>query len=90
MALVRDPRIRAREFGDHDLLSQEERKRNAWHWENALRRHNFVEFIGNMIRGVTRSKLEGGSAVYDKWIEEAKTSTKARLDEQKSRGKNDD
>lgn len=87
MAMVQDLRIRAREVGDQDWLNHEEQKRNAWQWENALRRHNFIGFIGEMMKGVVGSKVREGDAKYGEWIEEAKKKTTARLEErQKHRG----
>ncbi|KAL8693434.1 MAG: hypothetical protein Q9218_001744 [Villophora microphyllina] len=76
MAMVRDLRIRAREVGDQGWLYHEEQKRNAWQWENALRRHNFIGFIGEMLKGVVGTKLHEGDAKYGEWLEEAKTKTK--------------
>lgn len=90
MAMVQDPRIRAQAVGDADLLNQEQRKRNAWHWENALRRHNFVGFIGEMVKGVTRAKLDEGNGVYEKWIEDAKANTKTKLEDRKKHGKSEE
>ena len=75
LAMVRDLRIRAQEIGDQDWLDREEQKRNAWQWENALRRHNFVGFTGEMMKGVTSSKLKDGPGTYDNWIEDAKRKT---------------
>lgn len=83
LAMVRDLRIRAREVGDQDWLYQEEQKRNAWQWENALRRHNFVGFIGESLRGVVRSKVHEGDSTYNEWVEEAKKTTKTRLTERR-------
>ncbi|KAI9783348.1 MAG: hypothetical protein M1839_003882 [Geoglossum umbratile] len=84
LAMVRDLRIRALEIGDQDWLYREKQKRSAWQWENALRRHNFVGFINEMLKGVARSKLKEGDTVYDQWIEDASSKTKARM-ESKSR-----
>ncbi|KAI9675651.1 MAG: hypothetical protein M1817_001018 [Caeruleum heppii] len=84
LAMVRDPRIRARELGDQQLLYQEEQKRTAWQWENALRRHNFVGFASEVLKGVVRAKLREGPAAYEQWVEEAKARTKARRDEGKA------
>ncbi|KAL8733155.1 MAG: hypothetical protein Q9166_002347 [cf. Caloplaca sp. 2 TL-2023] len=87
IAMVRDLRIRAREIGDQDWLYQEKQKRNAWQWENALRRHNFVGFIGETLKGVVRSKLRDGDVSYDSWVEEAKKAMSTRLNERrKSKG----
>lgn len=52
LAMCRDLRIRAREFGDEELLEREERKRKDWLFENALRRHNFVGFAGEVVKKV--------------------------------------
>ena len=86
LALVRDLRIRAQELGDQAWLYREEQKRNGWQWENALRRHNFIGFIGEMMKGVTVSKLREGPSSYDKWVDEAKGKTKTRLEERKKGG----
>ncbi|KAI4263956.1 MAG: hypothetical protein L6R42_000919 [Xanthoria sp. 1 TBL-2021] len=83
VAMVRDLRIRAREIGDQDWLYQEEQRRNAWQWENALRRHNFVGFIGETLKGVVRSKLAGGEAKYAEWVDEATKTTSTRLTERR-------
>lgn len=80
LAMVRDMRIRAQEIGDSNMLYQEVQKRNAWMWENALRRHNFVGFIGEVVKGVSASKLREGEGIYDKWVEGAKAMTKKRVE----------
>lgn len=72
------------------MLYQEEQKRNAWQWENALRRHNFIGFTGEILKGVTASKLRQGEGVYGQWVEEAKSKTKARVEEKKKIGCNDE
>ena len=90
LAMVRDLRIRAQEVGDQNMLYQEEQKRNAWQWENALRRHNFVGFTGEVLKGVAGSKLKEGDEAYGKWIEEAKARTKARIEEKKKAGREGD
>jgi ubiquitin carboxyl-terminal hydrolase L5 len=79
--MVRDLRIRAQELGDSNMLYQEEQKRNAWMWENALRKHNFVGFIGEVVKGVTGAKLGEGEGKYEEWIEGAKAVTKKRVEE---------
>ncbi|PHH61228.1 hypothetical protein CDD81_662 [Ophiocordyceps australis] len=72
LAMCRDLRIRARDFGDDELLAQQESKRRDWLFENALRRHNFVGFAGEVLKGVVQQKLEhGGSQAVDKWVEES-------------------
>lgn len=86
LAMVQDPRIRAREIGDQDLLYREQQKRNAWQWENTLRRHNFVGFIGEVLKGVVRSKVKEGPDAYGKWVEEAKGRTLARKEERSRKG----
>ena len=83
LAMVRDLRIRAQELGDDDLLLREQRKRNGWQWENALRRHNFVGFTGELMKAVTGAKLSEGNGSYANWIGDAKAKTKARLEERK-------
>ncbi|CEF74064.1 hypothetical protein FGSG_01863 [Fusarium graminearum PH-1] len=71
LAMCRDLRQRARDFGDEELLAREERKRRDWMFENALRRHNFVGFAGEVMKGVVRSKIaEGGDAACEKWVKE--------------------
>ena len=63
---------------------REEHKRREWRWENALRRHNFVGFIGEMMKGVTAQKLNEGG--HEKWVEDAKAATKKRTEERKKKG----
>lgn len=86
LAMVQDLRIRAREIGDQDWLYREQQKRNAWQWENALRRHNFVGFVSEVLKGVARSKLKEAPDAYDKWIDDAKSKTKARMEEKSKKG----
>jgi len=86
LAMVRDLRIRAREIGDQDMLYRETQKRNAWQWENALRRHNFVGFVSEVLKGVVREKLKEGDGAYEKWVEEAVGRTKARIEERGKKG----
>ena len=43
-----------------------------------------VAFIGEALKGVTRQKVKDAS--YDKWVEEAKTATKKRVEERKKKG----
>jgi ubiquitin carboxyl-terminal hydrolase L5 len=74
LAMVRDLRVRAAEIGDVETLEREEQKRADWEFENALRRHNFVGFAGELLKGVVGTKLkesDGGSEAFDKWIEES-------------------
>ena len=53
------------------MLYREEQKRNAWQWENALRRYNFVGFVSEVLKGVVREKLKEGDGAYERWVEEA-------------------
>lgn len=87
LAMVRDLRIRAREIGDQDFLYREEQKRNAWQWENALRRHNFVGFVSEVLKGVAKAKLKEGNGEYGKWIEEAVRKTRKRIEERGKKGR---
>ena len=84
LAMCEDLRVRAKEVGDQEMLFREEQKRREWRWENALRRHNFVGFIGEIMKGVTAAKMKEGG--HDKWVEDAKAATKKRLDERKKKG----
>lgn len=87
MAMVRDPRVRARAIGDTETIEREDGKRRDWQYENALRRHNFVGFAGAVLQDVVESKLaEGGDDAYQKWIEEAKVKTKQRLESKRKGG----
>ncbi|KAJ4311639.1 hypothetical protein N0V94_007838 [Neodidymelliopsis sp. IMI 364377] len=86
MACVRDLRLRAREFGDEDGLEEQEEKRAQWLWENSLRRHNFVGFVGELLKGVVKAKMEQGGDAYDKWVDEAKGRTKKRRDDARKQG----
>ncbi|KAL6900307.1 ubiquitin carboxyl-terminal hydrolase [Trichoderma evansii] len=72
LAMCRDLRIRAREFGDPELLEREERKRKDWLFENALRRHNFVGFAGEVVKKVVENKLDaGGDDAVKKWVDDS-------------------
>lgn len=86
LAMVQDLRIRAQELGDQTGLYREEQKRSGWQWENALRRHNFVGFTGELMKGVTAAKLKEGPAYYDEWITEAKAKTEKRTAERTKKG----
>jgi ubiquitin carboxyl-terminal hydrolase L5 len=79
IAMIQDPRIRAREIGDVETLRIEETKRRGWVWENALRRHNFVGFVGDLTKGVVRAKLVEGDEKYKEWVDSAKKRTESRL-----------
>jgi len=84
LAMIRDPRIRAAEIGDLETLRLEEKKRRDWIWENSLRKHNFVGFIGELMKGVVKVKEKEGPGKYDEWVAEARKQTGARL--QKGKG----
>jgi ubiquitin carboxyl-terminal hydrolase L5 len=84
MAVCRDLRLRAQEIGDVEALAREKRKRTQWEWENALRRHNFVGFTGEILKGVVKQKLRNGE--YEKWVKDAKDATEKRLKEKRTRG----
>ncbi|KAF2087119.1 ubiquitin carboxyl-terminal hydrolase-like protein isozyme L5 [Saccharata proteae CBS 121410] len=84
LAMVRDLRIKAREIGDTEWLHREEQKRTSWMWENALRRHNFVGFVGELMKGVVKTKVKEGK--YDEWVEQAKNKTRTRVEERSKRG----
>ncbi|KAK5675030.1 hypothetical protein LTS10_012442 [Elasticomyces elasticus] len=84
LAVCQDLRVRAREAGDMEGLRREEEKRREWRWENALRRHNFVGFVGEVMKGVTAQKLKEGS--HKKWVEDAVEGTRVRMEERKRKG----
>ncbi|KAI9816663.1 MAG: hypothetical protein M1832_005049 [Thelocarpon impressellum] len=86
LAMVRDLRLRAREAGDQQRLYREQQKRGAWQWENALRRHNFVGFVGEVLKGVARGKVREGGGAYEAWIAAAKGKTEARRAERTGKG----
>ncbi|KAK8177890.1 ubiquitin carboxyl-terminal hydrolase-like protein isozyme L5 [Phyllosticta citrichinensis] len=88
LAMVRDLRIKAREIGDVEWLQREEQKRTSWQWENALRRHNFIGFVGELMKGVVKQKIKEDT--YDQWVEEAKTKTRTRYEERRKKGVADD
>lgn len=82
MAVCQDQRIKAEEFQDSEGLARERRKRAQWDWENALRRHNFVGFTGEVLKGVVEMKVKEGS--YDAWISDAMKTTRKKLQERHS------
>ncbi|KAF1811824.1 ubiquitin carboxyl-terminal hydrolase 2 [Eremomyces bilateralis CBS 781.70] len=88
MAMCRDLRVRAREIGDQESLEREEKKRRDWVWENALRKHNFVGFVGELTNGVVRSKVETGD--YQAWVDAAKEKTRKRVEERRQQGVEDE
>ncbi len=82
--MVRDLRIKARETGDEDWVAREEAKRTDWRWENSLRRHNFVGFTGEVLKGVVEAKVREGK--YESWVEDAKARTQKKVEERKKGG----
>lgn len=79
LAVGRDRRLALQEVGDVEGLEREEARRSAWVWENTLRRHNFVGFVGEVLKGVMRSKVKEGGEAVDKWVEEGRERMKLRL-----------
>jgi ubiquitin carboxyl-terminal hydrolase L5 len=73
-------------MGDEETLEAEEQKRTEWLWENALRRHNFVGFVGELMKGVVQAKLNQGEGAYEKWVEESKAKTRKRVEERRKQG----
>lgn len=86
LAMVRDLRQRARETGDAELLAREDRKRRDWQFENALRRHNFVGFAGEVLKGVVGAKLKEGGDSYERWVEQGREKMRKRIEERKKGG----
>jgi len=84
LAMCKDLRQVARENGDEQMLYNEEHKRRQWQWENALRRHNFVGFIGEVLKGVVAQKTQEGT--YDGWVKEAKDRTTKKMEEARKKG----
>ena len=90
LAMVRDLRIKAREIGDMEMLEREEKKRRDWRFENALRRHNFVGFAGEVLKGVVAQKLKtGGEAAYKTWVDDATKKMTQRMEQKKKAGAED-
>lgn len=75
----------AREMGDTEGLYREEQRRVDWRRENALRRHNFVGFIGEILKCVVREKVRQGEGQegYQRWMEEAVGKTRKRMEERR-------
>ena len=88
LAMCQDLRIKAREFGDEEMVEREEEKRQAWQWENALRKHNFVGFVGELLKGVVKQKIKDGT--YEQWVGEAKARTKKKAEDGKRGGAADE
>lgn len=90
MAVCGDLRKKAQLFGDDSMLMREKRKRRAWDWENALRRHNFVGFTGEVLKGVVGMKLRKGEDEYKSWVAEAEGRTRRRVEERRKRGQGEE
>lgn len=88
MAVCGDLRKKAATFGDVAMLERENRKRRAWEWENSLRRHNFVGFTGEVMKGVVKQKLKAGT--YQQWVTDAEATTMTRLQERRKKGLEDE
>ncbi len=86
LAMVRDLRLRAAETADAELLAREARKRRDWQFENALRRHNFVGFAGEVLKGAVATKLAAGDGAYEAWIERGKEKRAKRVEERSKKG----
>lgn len=84
MAVCRDLRVRAQEAGDTEGLAREARKRRGWEWENGLRKHNFVGFVGEVLKGVVGQKVREGK--YGEWVDTAREATKKRAESQRAKG----
>jgi len=84
MAVCGDLRKKAALFGDDSMLEREKRKRKAWEWENTLRRHNFVGFTGEVLKGVVAKMTKEGK--YDQWVKDAENSTRRKIQERAKRG----
>lgn len=84
MAVCGDLRKKAELFGDESMLEREKRKRRAWEWENSLRRHNFVGFTGEVLKGVVAKMIHEGK--YDQWVKDAEAATKKKVQERAKRG----
>jgi len=81
LAMIQDPRVRAREIGDFETLEREEKRRGDWLWENELRRHNFVGFVHEVLKEVVAEKVKVGKV--EEWIEEAREKGRKRIEERR-------
>ncbi|KOS17358.1 Ubiquitin carboxyl-terminal hydrolase 2 [Escovopsis weberi] len=91
LAMCRDLRIRAREFGDAELVEREDSKRRTWMVENALRRHNFVGFAGEMLKQVIGDVLEKrGEPGVAAWVQDGLERRRAEERSSSARKKGDD
>ena len=84
LAMVGDLRVRAKELGDGESLAREDKKREAWLWENALRRHNFVEFSNEVLKAVVTDQVK--QETYEKWLDTAQEKTNKRIEENRKKG----
>ena len=81
--MVGDLRARAAAAGDQEGVEREDRKREGWMWENALRRHNFLGFTDVLLKAVVGEKVKTG--VYDVWIEDGLKEETRRREEERGR-----
>lgn len=84
LAVCRDRRAALREAGDAEGLAREEEKRAAWEWENALRRHNFLGFVGEVMKATAAHKDSKGDGAFDEWVAGARATTRRRLEERRA------
>lgn len=75
------------EIGDLETVRREEEKREAWQWENALRKHNFVGFAHEILKGVVKTKMKEGK--YDEWLDDARKEMARKMAESKAKGKDE-
>lgn len=90
MAVVRDRRLVAREWGDEEMEAAQRERRQRWAWENSLRRWNFVGFTGELMRLVAGEKVAAGNGdgkAFDDWVAGARAETQRRLGIQQSHRK---
>ncbi len=71
LAACKDRRQYLREVGDEQGLRREEVKRQRWEKDNAMRSHNFVAFIYQLLHTTVREKGKDGS--YDSWLNGTKS-----------------
>lgn len=84
LGVCRDLRVRMREVGDWEGLEREDAKRREWAWENALRRWNFLGFVGEVVKVVGAAKVAEGSGKWEEWVQGARDRTKQRIEEKRA------
>ena len=75
------------EIGDLETVRREEDKREAWQWENALRKHNFVGFAHEVLKGVVQMKTK--EEKYEEWLGDARKEMAKKIAERKRKGKDE-